>query len=113
MIRDNPQGADLLSEARRVLSEDVLPTLAPEVRYQALMAIRAVSLVENQLRADPEVETELDNQLALIAGVAGPDSVQCLATQIRAGIKDASQEVFDLLEQVVTFKLNETGLGNQ
>ncbi len=44
MIRDQPQGADLLAEARQVLREIISPGLASEARYKILMVLRAMDL---------------------------------------------------------------------
>jgi hypothetical protein len=58
-MRDRPRGVDLVAEARRVLTETVLPGLASETRYQALMVIRAMDLTEQEFRASPGIEATL------------------------------------------------------
>jgi len=115
MIRDEPQGADLLSEARRVLADHVLPNLSSDMRYQTLMVVRAISLVESQLRASSDTESGLRDKLAMIAGdqATEREPVQLLSEQIRTGARDASAEVFCFLKQVAAFKIDETNSGKK
>ncbi len=56
MMRDAPQGFELLAEARRALANKVLPQLTSETRYQVLMAIKAITLVEREFEASAEAE---------------------------------------------------------
>jgi hypothetical protein len=110
MIRDCPTGADLLAEARHVLRESVLPGLTSEVRYKALMALRAMDLAEREFRADPELENRLKQRLSQL--VKSSDTVQdrlsVLSENIRAGNFDASDELYVFLQQATAFKLKET-----
>lgn len=110
MMRDHPLGTDLLAEARRVLADSVLPGLASETRYQALMAIRAIDLAEQELHANPEIERKLGQMLHRFAGPGGtlPDLTRLLSKRIRNGAFDASGELYAFLRLVVAFKLKET-----
>jgi len=114
MMRDNPQGAELLKEARHVLTGTVLPLLSSEEKYQLLMAIRAIKLAERQFLADSETEARLTGLLAgyIETGAIETDPVWALSRQIRNGDRDASAEVFGFLQQVTAFKLKETMTDN-
>jgi len=111
MMRDNPQGADLLKEARHVLSDIVMPQLSSETKYQLLMAVRAIKLAERQFLADTETEARLTALLAGYQETKAPetDPARALSSQIRNGNWDASPQVFDFLQEVAAFKLKETG----
>lgn len=104
MMRDNPQGADLLQEARHVLTDIVMPQLSSETKYQLLMVVRAIKLAERQFLADTETEARLTEQLA---GYQETNPACTLSSQIRNGKWDASPQVFDVLQDVATFKLKE------
>jgi hypothetical protein len=110
MMRDRPRGADLVAEARRVLTETVLPGLAPETRYQALMVIRAMDLAEQEFRASPGVEAKLSDQLRRLLASEGtrPELFSLVSKHIRSGAFDASEELYAFLRLVVAFKLKET-----
>lgn len=106
MIRDTPEGAALLAQAREVLRNDVLPTLAPDLKYQTLMVIKAITLAQAQLTANTATQTALRTRLAQIAGDTDAPT-KTLAAQIRNGTHDAASETFEFLNAVVTFKLSE------
>ncbi len=110
-MRDQPQGADLLAEARQVLSESVLPELTSKARFNVLMALRAMELAERELRADPEQESRLEQRLEelSVSSNTAQDSFKALATNIRDGHFDASDAVYEFLQQVTAFKLKEMG----
>ena len=111
MMRDNPQGADLLKEARHVLTNIVMPELSSEARYQLLMAVRAIKLAERQLLSDNETEAHLADLFAEYqkTDTFENNSAHSLSNQIRNGNWDASLQVFDLLQEIADFKLKETG----
>ena len=110
MMRDAPQGVELLAEARRVLANKVLPQLRSETRYQVLMAIRAITLVEREFEASAEAEEKLDEMLQQLVGLNGtvPELTQVLSKRIRNGDFDVSDELYAFLRLVVAFKLKET-----
>ncbi len=109
-MRDNPHGANLLEEAGRTLKTIVLPTLSKEVRYSALMVLRAITLVENELRADHLFEKEIEGDLQrfLKSDESGEGLQMVLSERIREGTYDSSEEIYKLLCRMVDFKLNET-----
>lgn len=110
MMRDLPCGAELLAEARCVLTDAVLPSLAPDSRYQALMIIRAMDLAERELRANPALESNLGDQLCRLVATQGtvPELFNVLSKRLRTGAFDASEELYELLRLVVAFKLRES-----
>ncbi|MCP4010279.1 MAG: hypothetical protein GY726_12305 [Proteobacteria bacterium] len=110
-MRDQPQGADLLAEARQVLSESVLPELTSKARFNVLMALRAMELAERELRADPEQESRLNERLSqlVVSGDAAQNRFSVLSKSIRDGDFDASDEAHIFLQQVTAFKLKEMG----
>ncbi len=110
MMRDAPQGVELLAEARRVLANKVLPQLASETRYQVLMAIRAITLVEREFEASAETEEKLGETLRRLLGsdVTVPELTRLLSKRIRNGDFDVSDELYAFLRLAVAFKLKET-----
>jgi len=87
MMRDAPQGLALLAEARRVLTDKVLPQLSSDTRYQLLMAIRAITLAEREFEASYETEEKLGEMLKQLVGLQGtmPELTQLLSKRIRNG----------------------------
>ncbi len=110
MMRDQPGGAELLAQSKRVLTSAVLSHLPPESRYQALMVIRAMDLAERELRAGQELERHLSEQLRRLVAVQGSASELSgvLTKRLRAGDFDASEALHSLLGMIVAFKLRET-----
>ena len=110
MMRDHPQGADLLTEAGRVLRESVLPGLTSEARYSVLMALRAMDIAQGELRADPELENKLYHRLSqfIVSGDTDKDRYGALSKRIRDGVFDASEELHIFLLAITAFKLKET-----
>jgi len=110
MMRDAPQGVELLSEARRVLANKVLPQLKSETRYQVLMAIRAITLVEREFEASAGTEEKLGEMLQQLVGSDAkvPELTQLLSKRIRNGDFDVSDKLYAFLRLAVAFKLKET-----
>ena len=110
MMRDAPQGVELLAEARRVLADKVVPRLSSEARYQVLMAIRAITLVERELQASAGIEENLGEMLQALLGsnATVPELTRVLSKRIRNGDFDASDELYEFLRLAVAFKLKET-----
>jgi hypothetical protein len=110
MMRDAPQGVELLAEARRVLADTVLPQLSSDSRYQILMVIRAITLAEREFEASAGTEEKLGEMLQQLVGSDGtvPELTQSLSRRIRDGDFDESRELYEFLRLVVGFKLKET-----
>jgi len=110
MMRDAPQGVELLAEVRRVLADTVLPQLSSEIRYQVLMAIRAITLAEREFEASAETEEKLGEMLKQLLDSDGtvPELTRLLSKRIRNGDFDGSEELYAFLRLTVAFKLKET-----
>jgi len=110
MMRDAPRGVELLAEARRVLANKVLPQLTSETRYQVLMAIRAITLVEREFEASAKAEEKLGEMLQQLVGsdATVPELTRLLSKRIRNGDFDVSDELYAFLRLAVAFKLKET-----
>lgn len=110
MIRDQPHGADLLVEARRVLMDEVFPNIGPENRYKVLMVMRAMELAERELHSDRDIENKLIEQLQQMVATDKSEDSLCdiLKRQLRDGRLDASEKLYEILQLVVAFKLRVT-----
>jgi len=110
MMRDTPHGVELLAEARRALANKVLPQLTSETRYQVLMAIRAITLVEREFEASAKAEEKLGEMLQQLVGsdATVPELTRLLSKRIRNGDFDVSDELYAFLRLAVAFKLKET-----
>ena len=110
MMRDSPQGVELLTEARRVLVETVLPSLTSDTRYQVLMVVRAITLAEREFEASAETEAKIGEKLHQLTGSDAPmpELTQLLSKRIRNGDFDGSEELYAFLRLAVAFKLEET-----
>jgi len=110
-MRDNPQGTDLLTEARRTLIEKVLPTLSSETRFNTLMVLRAMDLAERELRASTTDEKQIAEglrQLVAFKTAKNNNALVQLSEGIRQGNFDSSENLYQWLQLMVTFKLKET-----
>ena len=99
---DRPTAAELLSEARRTLLEQLLPQLPREHRYACLMVANAMAIAareHDQLR--PAREQAVMALSRLFSGTAPttdlPTLERRLAAAIRAGAYDAAGEGRDAL----------------
>ena len=110
MMRDSPQGVELLTEARRVLADTILPQLSSDSRYQVLMVIRAITLAEREFEASAEAEAKLGEKLQQLVGSDAPmpELTRLLSKRIRNGDFDGSEELYAFLRLAVNFKLIET-----
>ena len=83
-----PGAADLLKMAEQALQEHVLAKLEGEAKYRALMALRAITIAEAELRGGAEADTaEMKRIQALYEEPLGDDlpaARKRLAADIRA-----------------------------
>ncbi len=109
-MRDRPNGAELLAEAWRVLSEELASGLSGEQRYQALLAAAAVAMVRRELEAGDAPQAEERRALAALLGETGDLAAlnRSLAAAIRAGRYDAAPEVHKLLLDSVMARVRES-----
>jgi hypothetical protein len=109
-MRDRPNGAELLAEAGRVLSEELAPTLSGAQRYKALLVAAAVGMVRRELEAGDAWQRE---ELAGLQALLGKDGdLEALsgelAAALRAGTFDADARVHKLLRDSVIARVRET-----
>ncbi len=109
-MRDQPQSADLLTEARRTLVSTILPALSSETRYQTLMVVKALEIAERELRSNRTFEANLGEQFRQLIKSDDEDeaTLAMVSKKIRNGYFDQSDKMYELLRLMVTFKLMET-----
>ncbi len=107
MIRDQPNAADLLLEARRELVDGVLPDINSKARYKVAMVLRAMELAERELNSDPAVENRLVEWLRqlLATDEAEPLLIDMLKRRLREGKFDASEKLYEMLRLAVANRL--------
>ena len=103
-MRDRPDGAELLRQARATLLEDLLPGLPEDRRYEALMVASAMAIAARELAVREDREAERAALEAILGAAKGQDIAQALdsllrrlAAEIRGGKRDRDAEVHDLL----------------
>jgi hypothetical protein len=109
-MRDRPSGADLLDEARRVLLDELLPDLAAEERYKALMIARAMAIAGRELEAgEAPLAAERQRLAALLDGEAALETLQArLAGEIRDGAWDGDAAAHEALTASARWRLSES-----
>lgn len=75
-MRDRPTGGELLSIARQVLREELMPLLPEERRYDALMVANAMAIAARQIAFGDAPERREGQNLAALLGetVDGDDA---------------------------------------
>ena len=114
-MRNEPAAPDLLQLARRILLSELLPSLPPEKRYDALMIAAAMAVAARECTAgSAPMEKETEDLFEFFQGAeqAGstPDLVAMnrrLAREIRAGTHDASERLYGLLQRTTARYLAE------
>lgn len=85
-MRDRPGGAELLAEARRLLREELAPSLEGGRRYQALMIANALGMAERELLAG---ERPLEAERKALAELLGREgSLATLNAAFAAALRD-------------------------
>lgn len=93
-MRDRPTGEDLLASARKVLREQVLPSLPADHKHAALMVLNAMSIAERQLHYGEDPERQ---ELAALSGLLDESfgelgaANRSLAMALRKGDGDPGQ----------------------
>jgi len=118
-MNNAPDGAELLRVARKVLREQLLPGIAEDRRYEALMVANAMAIAARELKAG---ESDLREELRMLTQFYGDTTVgesgnsmkdkvaslnRRLAKDIRSGVLDGAcaQGVRALLKAQVTARL--------
>ncbi len=105
-MRDRPDGAELLRQARRTLLEELLAELPENRRYDVLMVASAMAIAARELETGEPGEAER-NDLEELLGPASEDDLaaalnslnQRLAAEIRAGTWDGDARIHALLRR--------------
>jgi len=104
---EEPDGADLLQTAREVLVADVLPHLAAEQRYPALMVANAMAIAGRAALAPPA--SDLAASLQALADGTDHAALSRLAAGIRAGDFDPGTsrhaEAADFLLRLTRYRI--------
>jgi hypothetical protein len=85
ILREQPDGAALLEEARRVLLEELLPALPEASRYAARMVASAMAIATREARGGSDEEAAL---LGALDGDGRGEALSRLCREIRAGDRD-------------------------
>jgi len=118
-MNNAPDGAELLRVARKVLREQLLPGIAEDRRYEALMVANAMAIAARELKAG---ESDLREELRMLTQFYGDTTVgesgnsmkdkvaslnRRLAKDIRSGVLDGAcaQGVRALLKAQVKARL--------
>ena len=118
-MNNDPDGAELLRVAQKVLREQLMPDTSNEQRYQTLMVANAMAIAARELKAG---ESDLREELRMLTELYGDTVVgesgnstkekvaalnKRLAKDIRAGVMDGAcaQGVRALLKAQVTARL--------
>lgn len=120
-MRDRPDGAGLLWQARAVLLRELLAELPESKRYDGLMVAAAMAIAARELEAG---EAPLRRHHAALAAFLGEDVtppidetelrrgldrlLARLAKEIRAGERDDDPRVFRLLRDLSIDQLRES-----
>ncbi len=118
-MNNAPDGAELLRVAQKILREQLMPGIAEDQRYQALMVANAMAIAARELKAG---ESDLRDELRMLSELYGDTVVgeagnstkekvarlnKRLAKDIRSGVMDGAcaQGVRALLKAQVTARL--------
>jgi hypothetical protein len=116
-MRDRPGGAELLAEARRLLREELAPSLEGGRRYQALMIANALGMAERELLAgDKPLEAERAALSALLGREASLSTLNAaFAAALRDGRLAGDAEAYRVLLEETRARVAESnprGLGD-
>jgi hypothetical protein len=112
-MRDRPDGAELLRQARSVLLDELLGALPESRRYDVLMVASAMAIAARELEAG-EAGLEVERTaLETLLGPASEDNIdgalgglnRRLAAEIRAGKLDGDPRVHDMLDRDAAARL--------
>ncbi len=107
-MRDQPQGAELLREARRTLLEELSGELPESRRYDVLLIASAMAIAAREMEAGEGGEAERKGLQELL-GPAPEDELSALndrlAADIRAGKFDGDARAHALLSRDATARL--------
>ncbi len=107
-MRDQPEGAELLREARKALLEELSAELPASRRYDVLLIANAMAIAAREIEAGDGREVERKDLQELLGSAVGEDSktlVDRLAAEIRSGRRDGDVTTHALLSRDATARL--------
>ena len=108
-MHDHPTAPDLLSTARSVLLDQLLPTLAAEQRYTALMIANALIIASREQTAGSALDDARQSLLGRVDfdGDAGPIDDEQLCRALRAGrVDDQLLQLLDAFRDDIVARLS-------
>ncbi len=120
-MRDNPDGTELLRHARALLLGDLLPALPEDLRHQARLIAKALSMAAAKLTAGTgPLEAEADALAELYGEARTPAAREAeaveetllrlnwrLASEVRGAKRDGEAQVYALLRAAMLAHLRE------
>lgn len=112
-MRDRPDGAELLRQARSVLLDELAGALPESRRYDVLMVASAMAIAARELEAGGAGSDAERAALEALLGPASEDDIEGalgelnrrLAAEIRVGRLDGDPRVHDVLAQDAAARL--------
>lgn len=110
-MSDRPDAAQLLSQARQTLLQEILPDLGENKRFLCLMIANAMAIAGRDFAADKAGPSEAAAALATYlarsdtAAAAGPEALRRLVEEIRKGDHDGDARLYRLLLEEVRERL--------
>ena len=112
-MRDRPDGAELLRQARSVLLDKLLGALPESRRYDVLMVASAMAIAARELEAGEAGREVERTALEALLGPVSEDNIEGalgglnrrLAAQIRAGKLDGDPRVHEILDRDAAARL--------
>jgi hypothetical protein len=96
-MQDRPTAAELLQAIRECLEAEIIPALTdPRVRYQALIAVHALGILERELPGeDTRLEAELSalDELLDRSRPGPPETLDALRAEILAANRELSVRI--------------------
>ncbi len=92
-MTDRPDALELLAEARRLLKEDLAPSLKGRDRFQVLMVANALGIASREIEEGGAAAARFQEALKALA-IQSPDE---LARRLRAGGLGGDPGLFELL----------------
>ncbi len=99
MLREPPDGANLLATAREVVLRELLPALPESAQFAARMVANAMAIAGREAAQDPSWEAGALSRVAALVGDA-EDPLRAFAAAIRAGRFDGDAEAFAVLREI-------------
>jgi hypothetical protein len=112
-MRDRPDGAELLRQARAVLLDDLAGALPEGRRYEVLMVASAMAMAARELEAGTAGRKAHRTALEALLGPSSEPDLEAalvdlgrrLAAEIRAGELDGDPRVHDVLARAAAARL--------